>query len=204
MQSVRAGAGGHEAAAREGLARRDAAGDDAAERISGIRDGTGRDVVGRHGIDGEVLLGEGRPCGQIGGGHDDVDEISRRWPEAHGEQEDGEACTRGGERPAEAIDEESGGGHAPTVGVVARVGLRPSTGPRSRRAGSTRDDYDVEDAPDVDELELDDDADDGAVGVDPPEDADAPVVEESAFLAEPSLDPLDDDESEPDLRESFR
>ena len=62
----------------------------------------------------------------------------------------------------------------------------------------------MEDAPDVDELELDDDAGDGAVDVDPAEGVDAPDVEESAFLAEPSLDPVDDDESEPDVRESLR
>jgi hypothetical protein len=33
---------------------------------------------------------------------------------------------------------------------------------------------------------------------------DPPDVEESVFLAVPSLDPLDDEESEPDLRESLR
>jgi hypothetical protein len=64
--------------------------------------------------------------------------------------------------------------------------------------------YDVEDVPDVDEVELDDDAGDDAVDVDPPEGVDPPDVEESVFLAVPSLDPLDDEESEPDLRESLR
>jgi hypothetical protein len=64
--------------------------------------------------------------------------------------------------------------------------------------------YDVEDVPDVDEVELVDDAGDDAVDVDPPEGVDSPDVEESAFLAVPSLDPLADEESEPDLRESLR
>jgi hypothetical protein len=64
--------------------------------------------------------------------------------------------------------------------------------------------YDVEDVPEVDEAELDDAAGDVAVDVDPPEGADPPVVEESVFLSVPSLDPLDDEESEADLRESLR
>jgi len=64
--------------------------------------------------------------------------------------------------------------------------------------------YDVEDVPDVDEVELVDDAGDDAVDVDPPGGVDPPDVEESVFLAVPSLDPLNDEESEPDLRESLR
>jgi len=62
----------------------------------------------------------------------------------------------------------------------------------------------VDDVLDVDELEAGVDADDVVVDVDPPEGVDPPDAEESAVLAEPSADPLDEEESEPDLRESLR
>jgi hypothetical protein len=86
------------------------------------------------------------------------------------------------------------------------VGLRSSTGRvlLGLVDSPSSDVYGVEDVPEVDEAELDDDAGDVAVDVDPPEGADPPVVEVSAFLAAPSLDPLDDDESDADLRESLR